>query len=545
MIKKYAYQLTIAFFAALLFIPFLGNVHLFDWDEINFAEAAREMLVTGNYATVQIDFMPFWEKPPLFFWFQALSMKLFGVNEFAARFPNAVCGIITLISLFNIGTKLKDENFGLLWVLAYVGSFLPFFYFKSGIIDPWFNYFIFMGIYFSAKKYLFPNTYKLKDVFISGVLIGLAVLTKGPVGALIYGLTVGVFLAFNKFKNFPTFKETGLFTLGLISFGSIWFIEELVNGRLNIIIEFIVYQIRLLKTQDAGHGGPFYYHFIVLIFGVFAASAYAFFAFFKEKKEQEQSPLQLFKRWMLILFWVVLILFSVVKTKIVHYSSMAYFPITFLGAYYAYELIVKQKEFSKAFKLLYLSIATIIGLAIIFLPFIAINKQAIIESGMIKDVFASENFKANVHWSGFEAVIGIIFLLGNYIIVFAKSIPVTKKIVASFLLTLFTVNIASVIITPKIEGYSQRAAIEFYQSFKGRDVYVYPLGFKSYAHLFYTDKQPQNSLKGKSIDWLLKEKIDKPAYFVCKITNADDFLKQNPLLEKIGEKNGYVFLKRK
>jgi 4-amino-4-deoxy-L-arabinose transferase-like glycosyltransferase len=59
-------------------------------DEINFAESAREMIVTGDYSKVQINFNPFWEKPPLFIWMQVLSMKIFGINEFAARFPNAV-----------------------------------------------------------------------------------------------------------------------------------------------------------------------------------------------------------------------------------------------------------------------------------------------------------------------------------------------------------------------------------------------------------------------------------------------------------------------
>ena len=79
------------------FIPFLGKVHLFDWDEVNFAESAREMLLTGNYLTVQINFQPFWEKPPLFFWLQALSMYVFGVSEFAARLPNALVGVINLL----------------------------------------------------------------------------------------------------------------------------------------------------------------------------------------------------------------------------------------------------------------------------------------------------------------------------------------------------------------------------------------------------------------------------------------------------------------
>ena len=111
-------QTAILLLGAVLFLPGLGSVHLFDWDEINFAESAREMIVTGDYMTVQINFEPFWEKPPLFIWMQVLSMKIFGINEFAARFPNAICGIVTMLVLFNIGTRLKNERFGLLWVFV-------------------------------------------------------------------------------------------------------------------------------------------------------------------------------------------------------------------------------------------------------------------------------------------------------------------------------------------------------------------------------------------------------------------------------------------
>src|SRR5690606_2382382 len=101
-----------------------------------FAESAREMLVTGNYSRVTINFEPFWEKPPLFFWLQVLSMKLFGVGEFAARFPNALFGVFTLCFIFIIGSKHHSSRFGMYWVMIYLGSFLPHFYFKTGLIDP-------------------------------------------------------------------------------------------------------------------------------------------------------------------------------------------------------------------------------------------------------------------------------------------------------------------------------------------------------------------------------------------------------------------------
>src|SRR5580698_9858012 len=96
-LNKRTQVILILLFASLFFIPFLGRVHLFDWDEINFAECSREMIKMHDYTRVYINFLPFWEKPPMYFWMQSTAMKIFGITEFASRFPNAVCGIITLI----------------------------------------------------------------------------------------------------------------------------------------------------------------------------------------------------------------------------------------------------------------------------------------------------------------------------------------------------------------------------------------------------------------------------------------------------------------
>ena len=144
--ENFMHQLLIVIIGALFFVPYLGSVNLFDWDEINFAEAAREMIVTEDYLNVRIDFEPFHEKPPLFIWIQVISMNVFGINEFAARFPNAIIGIITLLVIYNISNRLFDEHFALFWVLTYLGSILPHFYFKTAIIDPLFNLFMFLGI---------------------------------------------------------------------------------------------------------------------------------------------------------------------------------------------------------------------------------------------------------------------------------------------------------------------------------------------------------------------------------------------------------------
>ncbi|MGZ4118879.1 MAG: ArnT family glycosyltransferase [Bacteroidia bacterium] len=534
------YNLIIVVAAIVLFVPFLGAVHLFDWDEINFAECAREMLVTHDYFSVKINFQPFWEKPPVFIWMQALSMTIFGINEFAARLPNAICGIVTLVVVFNIGRKLYDERFGLLWSLAFAGSFLPHFYFKSGIIDPWFNLFIFSGIYYFI---LYSNDKNLRVLLLSALFIGLGVLTKGPVAALVFGLCFGVYWLFRRFQKVISTKHIIIYCLAVASVGGLWFLMLILTGNAAIIKEFFLYQVRLFNTQDAGHGGPFYYHWLVLLIGCFPLSIFALRAF---KRSSYDTPYQKhFKLWMMILFWVVLILFSIVRTKIVHYSSLCYFPLSFLGAYAIYKLINEEIKWKRITSILLMTIAGIIGIAISALPFLDKYKQKIIEADIIKDKFGLENLKANVHWTGFEWLIGAVLIIGTGIMLILISRGKNKwGIIGMFFISLFTVNMSSVVIAPRIEQYSQGAAIEFYESLQNKDCYVETIGFKSYAHLFYSRKKPQANLNSYNTDWLLKGPIDKPTYFVSKITSVEEIEKNDPELKEIYRKNGFVFWMR-
>ncbi len=546
------YNVLIAIVALLMFVPFLGAVHLFDWDEINFAECAREMLVTKDYFSVKINFQPFWEKPPIFIWMQALSMKTFGVTEFAARLPNAICGCITLLILFNIGRKLVDEKFGLIWALAYAGSFLPHFYFKSGIIDPWFNLFIFCGIYYFIL-FLSDNSEENKNIgrlVLSALFIGLGVLTKGPVALLVFSLCFLVYLIVKRFQPILSFKQILIYVFVFVFVGSLWFLMLLLTGNSAIIKEFFLYQVRLFNTQDSGHGGPFFYHWIVLLIGCFPLSILALRAFsFKFGRTLDSelftSKSQLFKLWMMILFWVVLILFSIVKTKIVHYSSLCYFPLSFLGAYTIYKLMNGEMQWKKYSGILLMSIASLIAIAIAVLPIIDKNKQSIIDSNIIKDNFAVENLKANVHWSGFEGLIGAILIVGvGVMLILIKRKRIKEGVLGIFIISLFSVNMATLVIAPRIEKYSQGAAIEFYEYLQNKDCYVETIGFKSYAYLFYSHKKEQTNKNSYMLEWLLTGPVDKPTYFVSKITE-ENIQTNYPELKELYRKNGFVFWYRK
>lgn len=531
--------ILVIFCGSLIFMPFLGSVSLFDWDEINFAEAAREMILKGDYLNVQINFMPFWEKPPLFFWLQVLSMKMFGINEFGARFPNAVCGILTLMVLYHMGKKLFDHRMGVIWMIVYAGSILPFFYFKSGIIDPWFNLFILTGIYFGAS-YLVLDERRSLHAMLSGLSIGLAILTKGPVALLLFGLTGLIYLILTRFRMRIRLVHVIMFLGGLIVTGGFWFFVLYLNGRGEVVHDFILYQIRLFRTQDAGHGGFPFYHVLILFVGVFPASVFAFSGF---KGMRSETLFQ--KAWSqvcLILLAVVLIVFSIVRTKIVHYSSLAYFPLTWLAAHYIYKVITRKDPVSRFSRFA----AGILGagwaLAVLAIVVLFLNKDAILSSGLIKDAFTTANLQAEVFWSGWEVMVVLPLLLGIFL--FYIFDDPFRRVAVIFIGTLVFSFVAMVFLLPKAEGYTQRAAIEFYRDKSSEDCYIHTLGFKSYAHLFYGRKIPPVNPMSYDQDWLLKGQVDKPVYVVYKITRKTRYQEEYPLLKILYEKNGFVFARR-
>ncbi len=551
-------QILIVLTASLLFIPFAGGVHLFDWDEINFAECAREMIVSHDYLNVQINFRPFWEKPPLFIWMQVLSMKAFGINEFAARFPNALAGIVSLLFIFNIGKKLYDSRFGMWWVVVYAGSILPHFYFRSGIIDPWFNLLIFIAIWFFIRLHYAGEVISAKRRILYAALwggfTGLAILTKGPTALLIIGLVVGIAYLPDLFRLLkiksrflisPTvFKlragDIFVFLLFTILIGGSWFLIQALSGNADMVWKFILYQVRLFTIPDAGHGGHWSYHFIVLFVGVFPASLFALMRF--NRPAGQQAAQRQFHGLMLILFWVVLILFSIVKTKIVHYSSLCYFPLTFMGALAIRDLLNGSARWRRWLSVLMIVFASFFAILVSLLPLVDRFKSRIISSGIIKDDFAVANLQADVQWTGYEWLLGLILISAVLIaVILAKRNSVSKALTVLFSGTTLFIFLLILVFPYRIEKYSQRTVIDFYKSKATEKCYILNSGYFSYAPLFYTNKMPGDCARPM---WLLTGNIDRPFYLVLKEPHYEQWKHIIPAMKVVNKKNGFVFLVR-
>ncbi len=567
------HYLWITLAGALLFLPGLGSVHLFDWDEINFAESAREMLVTGNYSQVQVNFQPFWEKPPLFIWMQALSMKIFGVNEFAARFPNAVFGILTLCVIYRIGRTTFKGHLAHWWVLGYLGSITPHFYFKTGLIDPVFNFFIFMGIYEFYKVIMLnsPSYNANRHFLLAGVYTGIAILCKGPVALLVSLLVLFAMVFAKRMTWFFNFRDLliYLFTTALVS--CIWFIPESIKNGPYFIVEFLEYQLGLFSQNVAGHEQPFFYHPVVLLIGCFPISIIAIAGW--KKNEFYSYNENLFRTTMQCLFWVVLILFSIVRTKIVHYSSLCWLPLTFMGAYAIESFNSGVFRFRWYYKMSVIVLGALIATALILFPIWMTYYRSWFVS-LIADDFSKANFSADIGWGLGDILPGTFLLL--VLAIYAYNLFRGRPIMTfgSLLLgNIIVISLTALMLVPKIEQHTQGAAVEFFKARRNEQCYIFHTGYKSYAPYFYAQIQPLKANDGmyrlnkdyfdkKQVrsflqlseeeraelddlqkDWLIRGNIDRPAYFIAK-TNDREGLDTCKTLLQLWDKNGFVTYKR-
>jgi 4-amino-4-deoxy-L-arabinose transferase-like glycosyltransferase len=366
------------------------------------------------------------------------------------------------------------------------------------------------------------------------------VLTKGPVALLIFGLAGIAYLIYVRFRVKIGLMHVLLFFAGLVLTGGSWFALQLLGGHGDTVRDFIVYQVRLFSTKDAGHGGFPGYHIVVLMFGMFPASAFLFGGL---KSSSDENAFQnTWRKVCIILLLTVVILFEIVQTKIVHYSSLAYFPLSFLAALSIYRVLEGRAKYSRLTRILLQVIYILIALAILTICMAGLYKEKLIGSGLIKDPFALGNLQAYVDWTGVEILVIPLLILAVELFFLLKK-P-AAKIIALFSLTMVFTFTTMFVFIEKIEGYTQNSALDFYRAKSKVDCYIQPLGFKSYAHLFYSNKQPQTNPNYTDREWLLHGDIDKPAYFVYKINKKEEYLKRYPHLFILYEQNGFIFAAR-
>ncbi len=217
-------------FAIIIFISLfrLGSVKLFDVDEAVFAQSTKEMIQSGDWITPTYNGEPRYDKPILFYWLMAFSFKIFGVNEFAARFPSALSGLILCAVLYFFIKNLKDEKQAFYTVLSFAFSLYYFIYTHAAVTD------MALSLFISVSLICFYISEEKNKKFIYGFYIfsAFAFLTKGLVGIVFPFGIASVYLCIKKgFKELKTLYNFWAILLFLL-ISIPWYVAQiLINGR--------------------------------------------------------------------------------------------------------------------------------------------------------------------------------------------------------------------------------------------------------------------------------------------------------------------------
>ncbi|MGH9356013.1 MAG: ArnT family glycosyltransferase, partial [Terriglobia bacterium] len=177
--------------ACLIFIG-LGRLPLLEPDEGRNAEVAREMLLTHDWITPHFNGLAYLDKPTFLFWTIAGSFRAFGINEWTARFPSALAAMATLLLVWLMAARMCGEGTGLRAGIILVTAPLFFGFARFVIFDMALTLWVSVALYCFWLNSRRAFASKGLDA-LAFAAMGLATLTKGPVGFLLPLLTLLVY----------------------------------------------------------------------------------------------------------------------------------------------------------------------------------------------------------------------------------------------------------------------------------------------------------------------------------------------------------------
>ncbi len=206
-------------FVALARLLTLGLYPLTDTTEARYGEVARKMAELGNWVTPLYDYgVPFWAKPPLTTWLSAISIKLFGVNEFAARLPYFLLALLIAWLLWRWVSRSSGSRAQL--AVAMMSGTLLYFVASAAVMTD-------LGLVLGTTLAMIGfwaafeevESARPKEVWLLFIGLGIGLLAKGPIAVVLSGLPIGLWMLLTgniktSWQRIPWIKGT-LLTLAI------------------------------------------------------------------------------------------------------------------------------------------------------------------------------------------------------------------------------------------------------------------------------------------------------------------------------------------
>ena len=326
-----------ALLAAIIYLPGLGRPALWEPDEGRYAEIAREMVVSGDYVTPRDDLELYFEKPPLVYWANAASIKVFGVDEFAVRLPAALFSIGQVVVTAALAEVMLGATAGLFAALALSLSPLFFGFARFATLDPALAFFLTAGLaafYIAARDDSFSLPSSRKWMMISAAMLALGTLAKGPVALMLGGAIAIAWLASE--RRLHQIAEMPLASC-LVIYAAIvvpWFaIAEARNP--GFMRFFIIHEHLERYVASSEHGwGPWF--FIPIVLG--GAWPWIFFVpigwyAMRANDGSASGQARVSASFLGIWFVVVFVFFSIPRSKLGSYILPALPPLAIVAGY--------------------------------------------------------------------------------------------------------------------------------------------------------------------------------------------------------------------
>lgn len=329
--RRCAYLLLLSI-GMLTFLPNLGQHGLWDIDEAHNAECAREMYEAGNLVVPTFNYHLRTDKPAMLYWWINLSYSLFGISEWSARLPSVLAGMGSLLLCYEIGRRLFGNVTGLLAGLILASSFM--FSVSSHAVTP--DAILIFNV--QLTFFWFVLAYDYRDprlLVLVGLGAGLAMLTKGPVGIVLPGTVILLFLLWQRKLRFLWSFWT-LHAIGWCLLLSIpWYLYVGYETRWDFIKGFfLTHNLSRFNAPMEGHQGPFFYHLVVILVAFAPWSIFLGPTIWNSMRERVVNPHGKPWAYRLLLCWIAIwfVVFSIAATKLPNYVLPTYPALAMLTA---------------------------------------------------------------------------------------------------------------------------------------------------------------------------------------------------------------------
>lgn len=321
-----------------LFLVGIGFRPIWDIDEGMHATTAKEMVLTGDWITPTFNGEKFHDKPVLFNWLTALSFLLLGFNAFAARLPGALMGIGSVALVYFLGKRQGGPTLGFLSgaILATSPMFITLS--QAVVHDIVLVFFVTLALVLFYFAYT-EIRHRQARLILSYVAVGLAVLTKGPVGIVLCGLTIGSFLLLRRKVSFLKEMKLGWGLVIVILVAAPWYVTTSLRNP-EYLNHFFIHQnfLNFVSSKAARHPEPFYYYAPILMGGFFPWSIMLPIAlvrpFWNSLKRVDEATL-----YLIVWFASVFLFFSAASSKLGPYILPLFPPAALLVGRLWHELL--------------------------------------------------------------------------------------------------------------------------------------------------------------------------------------------------------------